>query len=319
MCDIAGDFRHSTPTAISFAEDGSLLAISFQDTVTLWDPMTSNLKTTLAHSLFDQPIRWVVTSLFAGPSALSPQLIESIQMSNVRFMEFGRDQCFRYLVCATEHSIVAWDVITHGLIWKVADLSSPVVSLTADPKSMYMAVVLQNSEGNSIKLICFGFHLYSKSLLSLLYSFRVCAVELQTRLPRGGFEYASRLGRFRPASKSSRQRPWMAGQFASIFSWCESSKRFIPLHLLVHNWSLYHVFPCKELYRLDDQLSNSINKKVTSGVSYMDNLPWTPFTAMKAQQKISNAKKTTAIVHDTKGILGYESIQTVGCCLFLRK
>jgi len=50
---------------------------------------------------------------------------------------------------------------------------------------------------------------------------------------------------------------------------------------------------------------------VTSGVSYIDSLPWTPFAAMKAQQQITAAKKLTPTIHDTKGILGYESIQTV--------
>ena len=56
-CDVAGDFRQWTPTSVSFSEDGSLLAISFGNTVTLWDPMTSTLSTTLSHTLIDQEIR----------------------------------------------------------------------------------------------------------------------------------------------------------------------------------------------------------------------------------------------------------------------
>jgi NET1-associated nuclear protein 1 (U3 small nucleolar RNA-associated protein 17) len=44
------------PTAASFSEDGSLLAIAFQDTVTLWDPMTINLNTTLSHNLIEESI-----------------------------------------------------------------------------------------------------------------------------------------------------------------------------------------------------------------------------------------------------------------------
>lgn len=55
-CDVAGDFRKLLPTALSFSEDGSLLAIAFQDIVTLWDPITSNLNTTLSHSLVKQNI-----------------------------------------------------------------------------------------------------------------------------------------------------------------------------------------------------------------------------------------------------------------------
>ncbi|XP_046645144.1 WD repeat-containing protein 75-like [Daphnia pulicaria] len=48
-----GDFRKMMPTAASFSEDGSLLAIAFQDTVTSWDPMTINLNTTLSHNLIE--------------------------------------------------------------------------------------------------------------------------------------------------------------------------------------------------------------------------------------------------------------------------
>jgi NET1-associated nuclear protein 1 (U3 small nucleolar RNA-associated protein 17) len=53
---VAGDFRKLSPTAISFSEDGSLLAIAFQDTVSLWDPMSINLNTTLSHNLIEEPI-----------------------------------------------------------------------------------------------------------------------------------------------------------------------------------------------------------------------------------------------------------------------
>ena len=57
-CQIAGDFRKMMPTAQSFSEDGSLLAIAFERTVTLWDPMTTSLNSTLAHSLIDSPIEY---------------------------------------------------------------------------------------------------------------------------------------------------------------------------------------------------------------------------------------------------------------------
>ena len=62
-------------------------------------------------------------------------------------MEFGRDQCFRYLVCASKSSLFAWDVISKGLVWKVGKLHSPIRCLVPDPKSCYMAAILQNSDG----------------------------------------------------------------------------------------------------------------------------------------------------------------------------
>lgn len=55
-CEAAGDFRGLTPRALSFSEDGSLLAIAFDNIITLWDPLTVNLSKTLSHLLIDQPI-----------------------------------------------------------------------------------------------------------------------------------------------------------------------------------------------------------------------------------------------------------------------
>lgn len=73
-------------------------------------------------------------------------------------MEFGKDECFRLLVCASETMLFAWDVITQGLQWKFEQpLSSPIICLTVDPKSIYMAAVLKNSERkSSIKSISYA-------------------------------------------------------------------------------------------------------------------------------------------------------------------
>lgn len=58
-CDVAGDFRNLMPTALSFSEDGSLLAIAFQDIVTLWDPSVASVSATLAHPAVQEPIEYV--------------------------------------------------------------------------------------------------------------------------------------------------------------------------------------------------------------------------------------------------------------------
>jgi len=118
-CDIAGDFRQKKPSALSFSEDGSVLAVAFQDTVTLWNPTTASFNTTLSHLILDEPIK---------------------------LMEFGKEECFRFLVCASETMLFAWDVITQEIQWTLEQLSSPVNCLTVDPKSIYMAAILKNSE-----------------------------------------------------------------------------------------------------------------------------------------------------------------------------
>ena len=63
-------------------------------------------------------------------------------------MEFGKEECFRFLVCASETMLFAWDVITQEIQWTLEQLSSPVNCLTVDPKSIYMAAILKNSECN---------------------------------------------------------------------------------------------------------------------------------------------------------------------------
>lgn len=61
-------------------------------------------------------------------------------------MEFGRDKCFRYLICASERSLFAWDVISQGLVWIVPGLHSPIRCLVPDSKSIHMAAILANKE-----------------------------------------------------------------------------------------------------------------------------------------------------------------------------
>jgi hypothetical protein len=43
----------------------------------------------------------------------------------------------------------------------------------------------------------------------------------------------------------------------------------------------------------------------------MDSLPWTPFSAMKAQKQISAAKQIVPVIHQSNGIKGYKSVETV--------
>ncbi|EFX78840.1 hypothetical protein DAPPUDRAFT_305112 [Daphnia pulex] len=238
-CDVAGDFRKMMPTATSFSEDGSLLAIAFQDTVTLWDPMTINLNTTLSHNLIE----------------------ESIEL-----MEFGRDQCFRYLVCASKSSLFAWDVISKGLVWKVGKLRSPIRCLVPDPKSSYMAVVLQNSEvfvfaPSSSKPVHTITNVMSSEPIAALF------------VPR-------------------------PNPLANSPEWLVNSRLLI-------------VDDQQEFYSVDDNSVCGFDEKLTTPISHMDSLPWTPFSAIKAQKQISAAKQIVPVIHQTNGIKGYKSVQSL--------
>ncbi|KAI9554716.1 hypothetical protein GHT06_019992 [Daphnia sinensis] len=238
-CDVAGDFRKLTPSALSFSEDGSLMAIAFQDTVTLWDPTSINLNTTLSHTLVQEPIE---------------------------LMEFGRDHCFRYLVCASKSALYAWDVISQGLVWKVGQLQSSVRCLVPDPKSCFMAAVLQNSE----------VFIFSPSSSKPVHA----VPKMNSSEPIAAL--------FVP-----RSNPLASGP-----EWLINSRLLI-------------VDDQQEFFCVDDVSSAGFNQKLTTPISHMDSLPWTPFSAMRAEKQISAAKQLVPVIHQTSGIQGYKSVQSL--------
>jgi len=48
-CDFVGSYHNYQATNCCFSEDGSLLAVSFEETVTVWDSVTWDLKCTFCH------------------------------------------------------------------------------------------------------------------------------------------------------------------------------------------------------------------------------------------------------------------------------
>jgi len=51
-----GDYRNLAATDAAFSMDGSLLAIGFSSTLTIWIPETCELKSSLTHSQYNDPI-----------------------------------------------------------------------------------------------------------------------------------------------------------------------------------------------------------------------------------------------------------------------
>lgn len=72
-----------------------------------------------------------------------------------------------------------------------------------------------------------------------------------------------------------------------------------------------NVIEFQEFLCVDDVSSAGFNQKLTTPISHMDSLPWTPFSAMKAEKQISAAKQLVPVVHQTSGIQGYKSVQSV--------
>ncbi|KAG7501668.1 WD repeat-containing protein 75 [Solea senegalensis] len=114
-CDFVGSYHGLVPARCCFSTDGSLLAVSFKEVVTLWSPSSWELLTTLS-----QP-----------PGA-------------IRDLCFGRLSCSKYLLGTTENRLLCcWNLLTCSLEWSTAmDISL----LLADPLSENMVAFCSQDE-----------------------------------------------------------------------------------------------------------------------------------------------------------------------------
>lgn len=108
-CYGVGDYRNLPATDAGFSADGSLLAVGFNSTLTLWVPETCELKSSLTHSQYNHPITLI---------------------------EFGKHEACHLVVIVSQQHITVWNILTLAITWSV---SLNVVSLTCDLKSTYMA------------------------------------------------------------------------------------------------------------------------------------------------------------------------------------
>ncbi|KAI3355910.1 hypothetical protein L3Q82_004457 [Scortum barcoo] len=107
-CDFVGAYHSLVPECCCFSADGSLLAVSFQEVVTVWSPTSWELLTTLS-----QPPR------------------------AIRNLCFGRLSCSKYLLGTTDSNLLCcWNLLTCSLEWST---SMDVSLLLADPLSENMA------------------------------------------------------------------------------------------------------------------------------------------------------------------------------------
>ncbi|PIK41296.1 putative WD repeat-containing protein 75-like, partial [Apostichopus japonicus] len=110
-CDCVGFYKDAVPSDVSFSSDGSLLSVSFNVTITLWEPDANVLTKTLCHTLSNLPIRK---------------------------LEFGRGQSSHMLICATSDRITSWNMLSCHVQWSVQLACKLLIS---DPYSELMASV----------------------------------------------------------------------------------------------------------------------------------------------------------------------------------
>ncbi|XP_054236967.1 WD repeat-containing protein 75 [Indicator indicator] len=118
-CDFVGSYHNYQATNCCFSEDGSLLAVSFEETVTVWDSVTWDLKCT-----------------FCYPPG------------KIRNMCFGRLTCSKYLIGSTDCGFLCcWNLLSCALEWS-AHIN--VLILQPDPLSEYIAAVSWLPEESSL-------------------------------------------------------------------------------------------------------------------------------------------------------------------------
>ncbi|XP_030642048.1 WD repeat-containing protein 75 [Chanos chanos] len=113
-CDFVGNYHDLRPSSCSFSADGSLLAVGFQEVVTVWNPESWELLTTLC-----QP------------------------PGDIRDLCFGRLSCSKYLLGTnTKNLLCCWNLLTCSLEWSA---SMDVSLLLSDPLSENVAAFSSQS------------------------------------------------------------------------------------------------------------------------------------------------------------------------------
>ncbi|XP_029461844.1 WD repeat-containing protein 75 [Rhinatrema bivittatum] len=118
-CEFVGSYHSYQATNCCFSEDGSLLAVSFQETITIWESDTWDLKCT-----FCQP------------------------PGKIRGLCFGRLSCSKYLLATTDNGFLCcWNLLTSELEWST---SLNIIILQPDPLSENIAAISWLSEDSDL-------------------------------------------------------------------------------------------------------------------------------------------------------------------------
>ncbi|XP_074158988.1 WD repeat-containing protein 75 [Sminthopsis crassicaudata] len=118
-CDFVGSYHNYQATNCCFSEDESLLAVSFEEIITIWDSATWELKCTFCH-----------------------------RPGKIKNLCFGRQTCSKYLLGTTEKNFLCcWNLLTCALEWSV-QLS--VIVLEPDPNSDNIAAMSWSSRGSDL-------------------------------------------------------------------------------------------------------------------------------------------------------------------------
>lgn len=118
-CDFVGSYHNLRATNCCFSADGSLLAVSFQEVVTIWSPET-----------------WELLTTFCQPPG------------EIRDLCFGRLGCSKYLLGTnTKSRLFCWNLLTCALEWIT---HVDVCTLQPDPLSEHVAAFSYHSKQSDL-------------------------------------------------------------------------------------------------------------------------------------------------------------------------
>lgn len=135
-CELSRDYRDLMCNCAAFSNDGSLLAVGFENVVTLWDVESNTDDTDTS------PGEEVG---FDSPCSLKMNLIQTL----VHPPKFDAVQKLKYCMCGvplfvavTERGIYLWNAVTHGIWWSFGVRCIPS-TLTVDDPNGRLAVVVR--------------------------------------------------------------------------------------------------------------------------------------------------------------------------------
>ncbi|KAM6934428.1 WD repeat-containing protein 75 [Xenentodon cancila] len=119
LCDFVGAYHSLVPGCCCFSADSSLLAVSFQEVVTVWSPAS-----------------WEILATLSQPPGV------------IRDLCFGRLSCSKYLLGTTTSKLLCcWNLLTCSLEWST---SMDISLLLADPLSGNMAAFCFQAESTDL-------------------------------------------------------------------------------------------------------------------------------------------------------------------------
>ncbi|KAI7901524.1 quinon protein alcohol dehydrogenase-like superfamily [Cokeromyces recurvatus] len=123
ICRSVGVYRDVAPTVAAFSEDGSILAVAFEQAITLWDPYLNSIQ-----------------AVFAQPNP-----------EDVTFLSFLGDNS-PFLVAKTMSHLYVWNILTCKVWWSYKIL---VDHLAIDKVSNRIAIACNHIACNQTRIIVF--------------------------------------------------------------------------------------------------------------------------------------------------------------------